>query len=50
LPEIHGIPCGTVTAICCVVSVHTKHWYYLRLMAFLRVPKTVPKINLWSMS
>ena len=48
LPEIHGIPCGI--SICCVLWVrvfanceHTKYWCVLRLMAFLRLPKTVPK-------
>ena len=49
LPEIHGIPCGT--AICWVVSVRVFRtlWackiliFVLHLMAFLRLPKTVPK-------
>ena len=47
--EMHGIPCGT--AICWVVSVRVfrtlracKIWFYLRLIAFLRLPKTVPKL------
>ena len=46
--QIHRIPCGT--AICWVVSVRVfrklwvyKIFYYLRLIAFLRLPKTVPK-------
>lgn len=48
LLENHRIPCGT--AICCVVRhvffancEHTKYWYCLRLMAFLRLSKAVPK-------
>ena len=42
--EMHGIPCGT--AICWVVSVrvfehceHAKYGFYLRLIAFLRLPQ-----------
>ena len=51
LPEIHEIPCGT--AICCDFgacfsqTANIQHiditWYYLCLMAFFCLPKTVPK-------